>query len=117
MALAARLEPVGVSVNVCFPGRASTAMTGALSVDALPGLLKLMYPLFRFMFRADGGKSAAKAARSTIWAATTSSLNGVTGRYFDTNTKEQKLHPTSYDPKVQARIVAVIAQAEAAAAA
>ena len=62
-------------------------------------------------------KSAAKAARSTIWAATTPYLQGVSGRYFDTNTKEQKLHSKSYSPQIQARILAVIAQAEKAAAA
>ena len=60
------------------------------------------------MFREDGGKSAAKAARSTIWAATTPELDGVTGRYFDTNSNEQKLHPTGYDPQVQASIVRAI---------
>jgi hypothetical protein len=32
----------------------------------------------------------------------------VTGRYFDTNSKEQKLHPTAYDPQVQNSILALI---------
>jgi NAD(P)-dependent dehydrogenase (short-subunit alcohol dehydrogenase family) len=108
MALADKLQPEGVTVNVIFPGRASTAMTGSMSPSALPGLMKLMYPLFRLMFRDDGGKSAKKAARSTIWAATTPDLEGVTGRYFDTNSKEQKLDPTAYDPQVQNRILATI---------
>ena len=108
MALARDLEPEGVTVNVVFPGRASTAMTGSLSASALPGALKLMLPFFRLLFREDGGKSAAKAARSTIWGATSPDLDGVTGRYFDTNSKEQKLHPTAYDPQVQARILTVI---------
>ena len=103
-----KLEPEGVTVNVVFPGRASTAMTGSLSMSALPGLMKLMYPLFRLMFADDGGKSAAKAARSTIWGATSADLDGVTGRYFDTDMNEQKLHPTGYDPKVQASILGVI---------
>lgn len=111
MALARDLEPHGVTVNVVFPGRASTAMTGSLTTKALPGPMKLMFPLFKLLFREDGGKSAAKAARSTIWGATTPELEGVTGRYFDTNSKEQKLHPTGYDPVVQARILAVIESA------
>lgn len=108
MALADELEPEGVTVNVLFPGRASTAMTGSLSPSALPGFMKLMYPLFRLLFKDDGGKSAKKAARSTIWGATSSELDGVTGRYFDTNAKEQKLHPTAYDSRVQDGILAVI---------
>ena len=111
-ALAKRLEPEGVMVNVVFPGRASTAMTTSLSHKALPGPMKLMMPLMKLMFRDDGGKGAAKAARSTIWAATTPELDGVTGHYFDTNSKEQKLHPTGYDPDVQAAIVRVIENAQ-----
>jgi NAD(P)-dependent dehydrogenase (short-subunit alcohol dehydrogenase family) len=112
MILAKKLKPEGVTVNVLFPGRASTAMTGSLSLSSLPGMLKLMYPLFRFLFAEDGGKSAANAARSTIWGVTTPDLDGVTGRYFDTNSKERELHPTAHDPKVQASILAVIEAAK-----
>ena len=104
MVLARELEPAGVTVNVVFPGRASTSMTRSLSSQSLPGMMKLMLPIFRMMFAEDGGKSAAKAARSTIWGATTPELEGVTGRYFDTNMKERRLHPTAYDEQVQARI-------------
>ena len=111
MALSRELEPHGVSVNIVFPGRASTNMTRSLSSSGLPGAMKLMLPFFRLFFADDGGKSAAKAARSTIWAATTSDLDGVTGRYFDTNSKETKLHPTAYDPQVQRCILAAIEQA------
>ena len=115
MTLAEKLEREGVTVNVLFPGRASTAMTRSLSPSALPGFMKLMYPLFRLLFKEDGGKSAKKAARSTIWGATSSELDGVTGRYFDTNAKEQKLHPTAYDSRVQDRILAVIEASEGTA--
>lgn len=108
MALARDLEPEGVTVNVVFPGRASTAMTRSLSASALPGAMKLMLPFMRLLFREDGGTSAARAARSTIWGATSPDLDGVTGRYFDTNCKEQTLHPSAYDPLVQARIAATI---------
>jgi len=112
MALAEKLEHEGVTVNVLFPGRASTAMTGSLSLSGLPGLMKLMYPLLRLLFAEDGGKSAKKAARSTIWGATSAELEGVTGRYFDTNVEEQKLHPTAYDSRVQDSILAVIEASE-----
>ncbi len=36
MMLAEKLESEGVTVNVLFPGRASTAMTGSMSPSALP---------------------------------------------------------------------------------
>lgn len=104
MHLSQRLEPEGISVNVVFPGRASTAMTQALSPKALPGLMKLMYPVMKLFFKDDGGKSAARAAQSTIWAATTPELEGVTGAYFDTHSRQQDLHPTAYDSSVHARI-------------
>ena len=87
-------------------------MTGSMSAKALPNVMKLMYPLFRLLFKEDGGKSAKEAARSTIWGATSSELDGVTGRYFDTNSKEQKLHPTAYDSQVQDSILAVIEASE-----
>ena len=61
------------------------------------------------MFREDGGKSAAKASRSTVWAATTPALDGVRGRYYDAKTKERKLHRSLHDPEVQARILALFA--------
>ena len=111
MALAEQLEPEGVTVNVLFPGRASTSMSRSLSTSSLPGVMKLLYPFLRFTFRDDGGKSAEKAARSTIWAATSPDLDGVTGRFFDSDSKEQKLHPTAYDSRVQASILAVIEDA------
>lgn len=112
MILARELQPAGVTVNVVFPGRASTVMTRSLTPRALPGAMKLMYPLFWLLFREDGDKSAAKAAQSTLWCATSPELEGVTGAYFDTHSAQVKLHPSAYDPEVQAHIHAVIAAAE-----
>ena len=72
-----------------------------------------MFPFFRLFFRDDGGKSAAAAARSTIWGATYPKLDEVTGSYFDTKCKERRLHPSAYDSQVHARIREVIDRAEA----
>lgn len=105
MSMAKELEPKGVLVNVVFPGRASTAMTQSLGTKTLPGVMKLFYPLFKLMFREDNGKSAAKAAKSSIWGATSPDLDGVYGKYFDTNCKETPLHKTTADPNVQEKIV------------
>jgi NAD(P)-dependent dehydrogenase (short-subunit alcohol dehydrogenase family) len=112
MALSRKLESEGVTVNVVFPGRASTEMTRSLTLDGLPGVMKIMLPFFRVFFREDGGKSAARAAKSTIWGSTSPSLDGVTGRYFDTDAKEQVLHETANDLQVQERILALIASAD-----
>jgi len=115
LVLAENLKAQNISVNVLFPGRAATAMTGGLSPSALPGVLKLFYPLFKVLFKDDGGKSAAKAARSTIWAATTPELDGLTGRYFNGDMKEHKLDPTAYQAETQDAILALIKSAEAGA--
>jgi len=108
MAMARDLEPKKVTVNVVFPGRASTAMTRSLSMKGLPGPMKIMLPCMRMLFADDGGKGAAKAARSSIWASTSPELDGVTGRYYDSSTKERKMPKKALDPQVQARIIAVI---------
>ena len=83
-------------------------MTRSLTSKYLPGLMKVMLPFFKLYFSDDGGKSAEKASRSTVWGATSSDLEGVCGRYFDTNMKEQKLHPTAYDTAVHEQIMALI---------
>lgn len=108
MALAHELQPEGVTVNVVFPGRASTAMTRSLRPSSLPGPMKLMYPLLKLFFVDDGGKGAARAAQSTIHAATSPDLEGVTGAYFDTNCVEQAVHPSAHDPEVQTRIARLL---------
>ena len=108
IALSRKLEPDGIRVNVVFPGNASTVMSRSLSLKGMPGLMKLMRPLFLLMFAEDNGKSAAKASRSTVWAVTSGALKQRTGTYFDTNCKEKKMHPTAYDAQVHDKIISVI---------
>jgi NAD(P)-dependent dehydrogenase (short-subunit alcohol dehydrogenase family) len=108
LALAQDLEPDKITVNVVFPGRASTAMTRSLTSKSLPGPMKLLLPCMRIMFADDGGKGAAKAAKSTVHVATSPELAGVTGRYFDSRAKERQMHRKACDPQAQARIVAVL---------
>lgn len=105
VALSKKLEPNSITVNVVFPGQATTAMTKSLNADTLPGLMKLFLPCFKLLFRDDGGKSAAKASQSTIYAATSTNLQGVTGKYYDTNSVLTEMHPTCYDTTVQDRIL------------
>lgn len=59
----------GVTVNVCYPGQASTKMTRDVTPEMFPRAARLIFPLFKFMTRDDGGKSAARAARSSIYLA------------------------------------------------
>lgn len=108
MALSKKLEADGIMVNTVFPGQASTSMTGSLSWDSLPGIMKLFYPLFKLMFRDDGGKSAQAASKSTVFAATSEDLDGVTGKFYNSKAIEKELDKTAYDTDVQSRILQVI---------
>jgi len=115
MVLARDLEAEKITVNVVFPGPAATEMSRGLTAKGLPGAMKIMAPCFGCMFREDGGKSAAKAARSTIWGCTSPDVDGFTGRYFGGNMKEKKLHKTAYNSQVQAQIRALIEASESKA--
>ena len=83
-------------------------MTQSLSVKGLPGPMKIMMPFFKIFFREDGRKSVLEASRSTVFAATDPTLEGVTGRYFDSKSNEKKLHPSSYDDRVHKQVIDVI---------
>ena len=77
-----------MTINVCYPGQASTNMTRSVTPEMLPRAMRWMFPVFKLMVRDDGGKSAAKAARSSVYLASSPEVEGVTGKYFDTNCKE-----------------------------
>ena len=82
---AQRIRETNVTVNVCYPGQASTSMTQSVTAEMLPGALRFAWPVFKLMTRPDGGRSAAKASRSSVYLASSSEVEGVTGKYFDTN--------------------------------
>jgi NAD(P)-dependent dehydrogenase (short-subunit alcohol dehydrogenase family) len=77
----------GVTINVCYPGQASTNMTRSVTPEMLPRVMRWMFPIFKWMTRDDGGKSAAKASRSSVYLASSAEVEGVTGKYFDPNSK------------------------------
>jgi NAD(P)-dependent dehydrogenase (short-subunit alcohol dehydrogenase family) len=85
--MAKRLNGSGVSIIVAYPGSAGTAMTGAMTPDTVPFALRLVWPIFKYIMRDDGGKSAAKASRSSVYAASTPELAGESGLYIATNSK------------------------------
>jgi NAD(P)-dependent dehydrogenase (short-subunit alcohol dehydrogenase family) len=76
-----------VTINVCYPGQASTNMTRSVTADMLPGFMRFAFPLFKLMTRPDKGKSAAKASRSSVYLASSPEVEGVSGKYFDMNCK------------------------------
>jgi NAD(P)-dependent dehydrogenase (short-subunit alcohol dehydrogenase family) len=84
---AERLKGQKITVDVCYPGQASTNMTQSVTADMLPGLMKIIFPLFKFFVRPDGGKSAEKASRSSVYLASSAEVEGKTQLYFDKNVK------------------------------
>ena len=91
----------GVTINVCYPGQASTNMTRSVTPEMLPRAMRWMFPIFKLLVRDDGGKSAAKAARSSVYLASSPEVEGVTGKYFDTNSKETAWSPAVMDAVVR----------------
>lgn len=84
---AQRTHGTKMTVNVCYPGQASTQMTRSVTSEMLPSFMRLLWPLFKRVAREDGGQSAAKASRSSVYLATSVEVAGISGQYFDTNCK------------------------------
>ncbi len=93
-----------VMINVCYPGQASTNMTRNVTPEMLPRAMRWMFPVFKLMVRDDGGKSAAKAARSSVYLASSKEVEGVTGKYFDTNCKEAVWSPAVMDVSTREKL-------------
>lgn len=105
-----RLGGSGVSIIVAYPGSAGTAMTGAMTRDMLPFAMRLIWPIFKIIMRDDGGKSAAKASRSSVYAASSVELAGESGIYLDTNSKRKNWSADILDEAKRKEIWRVLEQ-------
>ena len=107
---AQRIQGTHLTLNVCFPGQAITNMTRSVTPEMLPGLLRLMYPIFKLMTIPDNDKSAALAARTSIYLASSIAVEGVNGKYFDTNSKIVAWPAPVHDPDTRAKLWAMVEQ-------
>lgn len=82
-----RVQGANVTINVCYPGQASTNMTRSVTPEMLPAAMRFIFPIFKLMTRPDGGKSAEKASRSSVYLASSPEVEDVSGKYFDTKSK------------------------------
>lgn len=89
------------TINVCYPGQASTSMTRSVTPEMFPRAMRWIFPVYKFMTRDDGGKSAAKASCSSVYLASSKEVQGVTGKYFDTNCKEAAWSPAALDETIR----------------
>src|SRR5215208_4024420 len=99
--LARRLDGTGVTVNVADPGGASTEMTRS---EAMPWILRTINRLGRKVMTTE------KAARVSIYLASSPEVEGVNGEYFDHNNKQIKSSKASYDEAAGKRIWEVSAE-------
>ena len=94
----------GVAINICYPGQASTKMTRSVTAEMFSSTMRFMFPLFKWMVRDDGGKSAAKASRSSVYLASSPEVEGVSGKYFNTNSKAVDWSPAVMDAEIRQRL-------------
>lgn len=103
-----RVTGSNVTINVCYPGQAATAMTRSVTPDMLPGLARLIWPLFKWFVRPDGGKSAAKAAQSSVFLASSPAVQGVNGQYFNTRSQPAAWPKAVVDPVIRQQVWATV---------
>jgi retinol dehydrogenase 14 len=90
--LARRLEGTGVTVNLADPGGASTEMTRS---EAMPWIFRTINRLGQKVMTTE------KAARSSIYLASSPEVEGVNGGYFEPSHKRVKSSKSSYDELAQ----------------
>ncbi len=106
-AFAKRLEGTGVALNVAYPGNAETNMSRSMQPKYLPRVLRLAWPIFsRTLY--GGEDSAAKAARSSVYLASSPEVEGVSGVYFNTNSKQVAWPRAIADEATQNAILAKV---------
>lgn len=87
---AQQYKDLGISMNICYPGQASTNMTQNVTADMLPFLMRPIFPIFKYFVKADNGKSAKKASRSSVFLATSIEVHNKTCLYYNKNVQLTK---------------------------
>lgn len=85
---AQQMKSSKLTINVCYPGQASTSMTQSVTADMLPKGMRLLFPIFKWFVKPDGGTSAKKASRSSVYLATSDEVKNRTGIYINKHVKE-----------------------------
>jgi NAD(P)-dependent dehydrogenase (short-subunit alcohol dehydrogenase family) len=98
---ARRLAGSGVALNVAYPGAAATAMTLGMTPAMVPLWMRLIWPLFSVLM---GNASPARAARSSIYLASSPDAAGVSGAYYDTNSRPAKWPAPVLDEALRRRL-------------
>ncbi len=100
--MAQRLSGKGISVNVAYPGGVNTTNMGRQ-----PSTLPIWMRPLMSVVRRTLNTTAEKAARSSIYLASSPEVEGVTGQYFNTNSKLAKWNPTVFDDHIRETVWAL----------
>ncbi len=104
---ARQLEGTGVHLNGAYPGAANTNMSQGLSREMFPGVLKLLFPVVKFFVTSA---KPEKAAVSSIYLASSSEVEGVNGKYFNTKAKQTDWPSAASADGVPQRVWGISAQ-------
>ena len=99
--LAQKLKDSGVYLNVAYPGSAATAMTSAMTPGMVPAPMRVVWPLFRLFM---SNLKPARAARSSIYLASSTEVEGVNGNYYNTKSKLTKWPQSVLDVDLRRQI-------------
>ena len=87
-ALARRLEGSAIVANAVHPGMAWTSMIKSSEARLFPSNMRLFWPILRLLQRSG---SPEKAARTSIFLASSTEAASVTGQYFESSTQPKQL--------------------------
>ncbi|MDA0244736.1 MAG: SDR family NAD(P)-dependent oxidoreductase [Chloroflexi bacterium] len=105
-----QLKDSSITMNICYPGQASTKMTRSVTPEMFPRGIRWLFPVFKLMTRPDNGKSAGKASQSSVYLASSVDVAGVTGRYYSSKAKETKMPDVVFDPKIRQNLWGLVHQ-------
>ncbi len=100
LVFARRLEGSGISVNVAYPGQADTALLQSQTPEQMPAVLRWVAPLLgRLVPR--GEATVVKAARCSIFLASSPAVAGLSGGFFKPDTRRGSWPAAARDPRNQ----------------
>ena len=105
---AQRMQNTNITINTCYPGHASTNMTRSVTPEMLPRGMRWIFPVYKFLTRPDGDKSAAKASQASVYLASSAEVRGITGKYFNPKSKQVPLPQAALDVTIRQQLWTIV---------
>ncbi|MEV5501337.1 SDR family NAD(P)-dependent oxidoreductase [Nonomuraea fuscirosea] len=99
--LARELAESGVTANVVYPGHGYTPMNRDTPIRAFPYLYRPVAPLILKVVAPLLLSDLTRSARSSVYAATSAELDGVSGEYVDDRCRRKPWPASALDPAHQ----------------